>query len=401
MSGPLATQYANLLARLADTIKSQWAWPSPEAGFALFAFVGIRGESPLPPLDSWPPDDRLVHSPSLAAAGFAMACGFMAEESALWVQGIDRLRRRDAFPADRQSFAYRPIELLGITAGIVSRENDANITGWISSVLARTRKEHPQDGWTNGLQYAAERMVGIQGGRHPGIEECKGLDELALLQWLDDRFNLSVDKKELARKILEQSMFEPLGDIDLPRAAVIFTALQKTVRAVISSDVERNWQIGRDARDAENLVVHLCRRFHLFAEQLTQRHDERDTLKFADEYDVQDALHALLRLHFDDVRPEEVTPSVGGQSGRMDFLLKREQIVVEAKMTRKGLDQKKVGDELIIDMRRYQSHPDVRTLICFVYDPNGYCRSPAALEGDLSTTEGKIRTVVVVCPKGL
>lgn len=402
MSGSLATQYAELLAALADTIKAQWTWPSPETGFALFALAGTRGESPLPPLDSWPQDDRLVHSPSLAAAGFAMASGLAAEQqSALWPPGIERLRGRDPFPSDRQSFAYRPIELLGIVSGITNQESNADVAGWISSVLSRTRKEYAQDAWTKGLQYAAERMMGLQGGRYPGIEDSEGLDELALLQWLVDRFDLPVDRKELARKILERSMLDRIGNTDLPRAAVIFRALQQTVRATIASDVERNWQIGRDTRDAENLVVQLCKRFHLFAEQFTQRHEGRDTIKIGDEYDVQDALHALLRLHFDDVRPEEVTPSLGGKSARMDFLLKPERIVIETKMTRKGLDQKKVGDELIIDMRRYESHPDVRTLICLVYDPDGHCKTPVALESDLSKTNGELRTVVVVCPKGL
>jgi len=112
-------------------------------------------------------------------------------------------------------------------------------------------------------------------------------------------------------------------------------------------------------------------------------------------------MRALLILHFEDVRPEEVTPSVGGKSGRMDFLLKGERLVVETKMTRRGLDQKAVGDELIIDMRRYRAHPDYRTLVCFVYDPGGFCHAPAALENDLSDQDGDFRTVVVVCPRGL
>ena len=153
--------------------------------------------------------------------------------------------------------------------------------------------------------------------------------------------------------------------------------------------------------DAPALVVSLCRRFHLFAHQLLDRHRQRGTLKIADEYDVQDLMHALLRLHFEDVRAEEVTPSVAGKSGRMDFLLKAERLVVETKMTRRGLTQKQVGDELIIDMRRYRSHPDLRTLVCLVYDPGGFCRAPAALENDLSGSEGRFRTVVIVSPRGM
>jgi len=155
------------------------------------------------------------------------------------------------------------------------------------------------------------------------------------------------------------------------------------------------------ARAAVTLVVSLCRRFHLFAHQLRHRHDGRGTVDVADEYDVQDLMHALLKLHFEDVRAEEVTPSVAGKSGRMDFLLKHEAIVVETKMTRRNLKQNEIGDQLIVDMKRYRSHPDHGTLVCLVYDPAGYCHAPMALENDLTGEDADFRSVVIVCPKGL
>lgn len=123
-------------------------------------------------------------------------------------------------------------------------------------------------------------------------------------------------------------------------------------------------------------------------------------MRVADEYDVQDLMHALLKVHFEDVRAEEVTPSIAGKAGRMDFLLKAERLVLETKMTRRNLGQKEVGDELIVDMKRYRSHPDLRTLVCFVYDPGGFCRCPAALENDLTGVDGRFRSLVIVCPRG-
>lgn len=131
------------------------------------------------------------------------------------------------------------------------------------------------------------------------------------------------------------------------------------------------------------LVENLCNRFHLVATQLRDRHDERETLDVQDEYDVQDLFHSLLHLHFEDIRPEEWSPSNAGKSTRMDFLLKQERIVVEIKKTRKGLDAKTVGSELIEDIHRYQSHPDCDALICFVYDPDGRIANPRGLENDL------------------
>lgn len=74
----------------------------------------------------------------------------------------------------------------------------------------------------------------------------------------------------------------------------------------------------------------------------------------------QDHLHALLRLHFDDVREEEWAPSYGGSRTRMDFLLKRARMVVETKMTRDRLDQAKVVDELVIDKAHYRQAPGLQ-----------------------------------------
>jgi hypothetical protein len=117
---------------------------------------------------------------------------------------------------------------------------------------------------------------------------------------------------------------------------------------------------------------------------LTKRREKRRGFANRDEYDVQDLLHALLVVHFEDVRTEEWTPSYAGKSSRTDFLLKREEIVIETKMTRDGLDQKKLSDELIIDKERYKVHPNCKSLVCFVYDPEHRCANPAALEDDLS-----------------
>ncbi len=105
----------------------------------------------------------------------------------------------------------------------------------------------------------------------------------------------------------------------------------------------------------------------------------RETLTIKDEYDVQDLLHALLKLHFSDVRPEEWTPSYAGNSNRMDFLLKEAHIAIEVKMTRDNLKDKEIGEQLIIDIDKYQQHPDVNTLYCFVYDPNAILHNPVGL----------------------
>ena len=132
--------------------------------------------------------------------------------------------------------------------------------------------------------------------------------------------------------------------------------------------------------------------------QLRARHEARETISVKDEYDVQDLLHGLLKIDFEDVRPEEWTPSYAGKSSRMDFLLKSENIVIETKMTRKGLADREIGDQLIIDVARYKEHPGCKTLVCFVYDPDGYIRNAPGLKADLGTREKALKVVVVIVP---
>ena len=143
----------------------------------------------------------------------------------------------------------------------------------------------------------------------------------------------------------------------------------------------------------------LFRRFPQIVRQLRRRHDDRPTLEISDEYDVQDLLHAVLRGLFNDVRSEESTPSYAGGAARMDFLLKNEKTVVETKMATAKLKDKLIGEQLIIDIQRYRTHPDCQRLVCFVYDPDGNVKNPEGLEKDLSGKQGNLEVKVIVAPR--
>jgi hypothetical protein len=172
----------------------------------------------------------------------------------------------------------------------------------------------------------------------------------------------------------------------------VLTRLDRNPELLVSSKAPENGS----GRAPVNVVLHICNRFHEVARQLLHRREDRSTLEIKDEYDVQDLLHALLRMHFDDVRSEEWTPSYAGSSSRMDFLVKGHGIVVETKMTRQGLAGKEVSDQLIIDATRYRGHQDCKTLICFVYDPSELVKNPRGLETDLAKLTSNGLTVICV-----
>jgi hypothetical protein len=143
----------------------------------------------------------------------------------------------------------------------------------------------------------------------------------------------------------------------------------------------------------------LCSRFHEVVKQIRGRHAGRNTLDVADEYDVQDLMHALLRLFFDDIRDEEWTPSYAGGAARMDFLLPEAMAVLEMKMARKGLGAKEIGEQLIIDIAKYGEHPKCKRLICLVYDPSGFVANPRGIERDLSKKHGELDVEVFIIPR--
>jgi hypothetical protein len=146
-----------------------------------------------------------------------------------------------------------------------------------------------------------------------------------------------------------------------------------------------------------SVVVHGLRRA---MHPLTYRRKGAEQLRFANEYDVQDLLHALLRPWVQDVRPEEYTPSYAGKSTRMDFLLPAHELVIETKCVRDRLHAKNVGDELFLDIGHYAAHPTCKKLWCVVYDPEHFLTNPEGLR-DLDGEHKKgnrgimVRTFVV------
>jgi hypothetical protein len=92
-------------------------------------------------------------------------------------------------------------------------------------------------------------------------------------------------------------------------------------------------------------------------------------------------------------------PTHAGKSSRIDFLLKHRSIGLETKMTRDGLEDGSVGDELTVDIARYSKHADVGILYCLIYDPEQRLQNPVGLERDLSGRFDGLEARTIVCPK--
>ena len=158
----------------------------------------------------------------------------------------------------------------------------------------------------------------------------------------------------------------------------------------------QSFQAGSDPVER---VKTLCYRFHSVARQLRLRGEYRATLAVEDEFDAQDLLHALLRIQFDNIETDEWTPSYSSGTPRTTLLLNDGRLAVIVKKTRPGLNAKDLTDQLRIDAERYRSYGCCRTLLCFMYDPEGRIGNPRGLEASLTSMTDSFVIDVLVAPK--
>ena len=253
------------------------------------------------------------------------------------------------------------------------------------------------------------------------LAACRTKRWLAQLDSKDDQYHLAtisvwkqIDHVEVRALVhvtvdngvkfsIEKTSFHSYGQKDLLEA-ITFKVQELGWLEKKGTKAEREKQQVQEAErvkqhlDTARLIKRILANFDKVARQLRRRHDDRAPYQIADEYDVQDLLHAILRAYFEDVRPEEYTPSYAGASSRVDFLLKDEQALIEVKFATPKLREKQIGDQLIIDIKKYQAHPDCTALYCLVYDPGGNIRNPIGFERDLSGEHDKLTATVMVVP---
>lgn len=396
----LASATASVLGAVRAQLAAPAAWPDPPSGFASRLLIAAGAVPPSAFNEPLRPAGVQVlrRAPDLAAFGYVIDRGG-PDMQADWIAAFHRLTGREIFPPDRNSFIHVPLELIGIAFGLKDHPQAAeNHCRWLGDAIRR--------GFADGqfltpvaraVAATAAGLIGWADAAIPAgtiaveVEMLASADlillgSLALLAPHTAIVDLSTAENALSSRVLAEAI--PVRDT--AEAAGLFVLLTRAIdrSAVAATD------------DPVARVVSLCRRFPFFVERLQRRQRNRSPVEVRDEYDVQDLLHAVLKLHFDDVRPEEWTPSYAGNASRVDFLLPSERMIIEAKMTRANLGQREVVDQLTIDGARYGKMPYVDHLICLVYDPDRRCSNPTALETDLARTEGRLRITSIVCPRG-
>ncbi len=315
MTGAVAKSFGYQLDHLAQHIQTNYNWESPESGFAHYIFYRTASKPPFnviadSVITSLEPR-RLHQAPVLAAVGYEFAAGRTFDESFLesWAKGLTRLASREAFPADRASFFYRPAELLGISLGashcLKVRPQDLS---WLKTVLIEgEHKLVHSDLWTFILGFYAARILDVSWNLKslPLLEEMS-VEELALCKWIcsseqllaksfgGNQFDSGLDKA-----LLERCITTAVSPQDTSHAAVLYHSLKITVTQVIHSNWEQYLQVGRSPKEAIQLIKSIGNGFHLAAQQFQSQDDSKSTLEITDDYNIQELLEALLQVRSD------------------------------------------------------------------------------------------------------
>lgn len=165
MNPAIKQSFAAELSQIENKIRESASWPSPGTGLAFhllqlfWASQASRGN----PIKISFPDEPLDTAPLIATAGYSMCAATLnSEQSSRWQSAMDRLTQKDPFPRDRQTFAFRPPELVGIALG-VSKSNGGNcpIVSWFRQVIEGLPDKNPaQDLWATLLHHYAAVLVG-------------------------------------------------------------------------------------------------------------------------------------------------------------------------------------------------------------------------------------------------
>lgn len=302
------------LDSLSHYLKANYHRESPESGFARYVFQQTNSQLPFNvandiDITTLEPN-RLSQAPALAAVGYGLACGRQFSEGFLetWANGLVRLSGREAFPAHRESFFYRPTELLGIALGVSSYyKSQPAQSKWLQEILVKGETRIHSDLWTFLLSaYAAHILSVTWRSRSLPLVHEMTVDELALTKWLCSveptfahAFGLIQVESSIDKALLENCIEFSSSVHDSARAALLYLALKRTINQIFHSIWDEYEQIHQNPQKSIEWLRNMCDDVHIVTQYLQSQLSRQSGIEAANIDDMQLLLQALPRLHSD------------------------------------------------------------------------------------------------------
>ena len=239
---------------LRERLISSTSWPSPEDGFSLWIthpdeekLCGLSTHRAANAIESF--QDRFHEAPILASAGYIIDLKSISsvDFSAPWVAGLQQLSQKTAPRKDRQSFLYRPEELLGICLGTSALESDLGEEAeWLREILIQAESEYSAPGWRHAIGKLSAGHLGVrwdEGFRLPLSDMSIEEKALCLLLSTDDRISPQLsfalpDTEHLISDLLSSVLVEGHSTDSLSGTATTLKASVWCTNMVVEDIVE-------------------------------------------------------------------------------------------------------------------------------------------------------------------
>jgi REase_DpnII-MboI len=283
--------------------------------------------------------------------------------------------------------------LIGVSAGI-GRACPA-----LSSELIHILRSRPEphsvrqqcvDLWAESLcsgenQFSTEIAKRVAGLLRVGLSNVSTItpEDCVPLCWIANRL-LESDWSPASYDLEEVQAFVEAH----ARSVCVLTALLGTVTPIDAAFLLglQNLPSLSTKRKGVSLILETIDGFGAALSVLSRRHRDRAPFAIEDEYDLQDLFHALVVPGIPDFTSEDPAPKLAGKSSRLDFTSKSCRLGVELKHVRSKRHAEEVREEILVDQGTYFRHPEVDSVITFVFDPGSFipAHERPTFEGDLS-----------------
>jgi hypothetical protein len=331
----------------------------------------------------------------VAALGYFLWAQPTSKFTPQLLDGLVRMRERDAFKGEHLSLARNPSRLLGIILGCVALGDSASETlTWCRDVLDKMRQKDLMD-FDPLVPYLFFRAVGtkISAVPHSG----PSLYELAFLDWvIRHQIQQSEPSLEQLRNDRQSILFQAATDLrfeSASQAAFIWSSVTSVLFYALGA---ASLQPSHVATVLQNFEAAMKR----------WRWDGNELVKpirwpITQEREVQDILWLILRSYFPDVVDEDTLPKLGHSSYKADFGIGSLKLIIEAKFATTKDDFKKIEKEVQEDCIPYLRDLRYESLIVFIYDDSASVQEHDTTRRALLEIPGVVDVVIVSRPSQL
>ncbi len=331
----------------------------------------------------------------VSALGYAQWAKPTSSFSPQLLEGLSRVRERDAFKGEHLSLARNPTRLLGIILGSLALGDAGSETlFWCSEVLEKM-KQKGLTGFDPLVHYLFFRAFGT---KIPiAVHSEMSLYQLAFNDWV---FRHQMHQNEPSQEQLDAQrqsiLFQTATDLHFEsasQAAFIWSSVNSTLFYAL-------W--------AESLQPkHVAAVLHNFEAAMRRwRWDTDERQKpirwpITQEREVQDILWLILRSYFPDLVDEDTLPKLGHSSYKADFGIGSLKLIIEAKFATSKDDFKKIEKEVQEDCLPYLRDLRYESLIVFIYDDSASVQEHDTTRRALLEIPGMVDVVIVSRPSQL